>query len=93
MQYWWLFGFGKDYIIQSDQLTNKKTNQECYLIFSFIETSVLAYVDLLYTVVLLVAPLSKNLLLINSLLIFNVLSSIVKLILPLILGEMLLTSP
>jgi hypothetical protein len=38
---------------------NEKTNQECYLIYCFIETSVLAYADtkvyLLYTVVFLVA--------------------------------------
>jgi hypothetical protein len=65
------------------------------VLFYFIETSVLAwsytYVYLLYTVVLLVAYLSKNILLINQLLIINALPSMVKPILPLILRYLLLT--
>jgi hypothetical protein len=50
-------------------MINKETNQECYLIFCFVETYILAwsytYLCLLYTVVLLVANRLKNLLLIN----------------------------
>jgi hypothetical protein len=50
-------------------MINKETNQECYLIFCFVETYILAwsytYLCLLYTVVLLVANRLKNLLSIN----------------------------
>jgi hypothetical protein len=66
-----IFFFATSNIFEKDssrenlyKVINKKTNQECYLIFCFIETSVLAcshtHVHLLYAVVLLVAYISKN---------------------------------